>query len=136
MIYVVFLFKLFNLMRISFNAKTICFFTMSVNDKTFTHWKRNSVLNASISLNDLSRSKMMISLIKCSLRLFKKNFFKAVCIFVSSSRRSMSDDMTSICTKHFASMFKARITIISSDKYIYKVIVVFKTILIQKFAIS
>jgi hypothetical protein len=33
---------------------------------------------------------------KCSLRLFKKNSFKVVRIFVRTSRRLMSDDITSI----------------------------------------
>jgi hypothetical protein len=87
---------LFNLMFISFSVNDICFFTMNVNNKTSTHWKKNIDAETSISSINLLRNKLLISLMRCSLRLFKKNFFKIVFIFVKTSRGFMSDDITSI----------------------------------------
>jgi hypothetical protein len=44
---------------------------------------------------------LLISLVKCFLRLFKKSFFKVVRILVKTSRRLMSDDITSIRAENF-----------------------------------
>ncbi len=87
---------LFNLMFISFSVSDICLSTINVDSKTSTRWKRDSDVETSISSIDLLRSKLLISSMKCSLRLFKKNSFKVVRIFVRTSRRLMSDDITSI----------------------------------------
>jgi hypothetical protein len=87
---------LFNLMFIFFSVSDICLFTINVDSKTSTRWKRNSDVETSISSINLLRSKLLISLMRCSLRLFKKNSFKVVRIFVKTSRRFMSDDITSI----------------------------------------
>jgi hypothetical protein len=43
---------------------------------------------------------LMISLMRCSLRIFKKSFFKVVRILVKISRRLMNDDITSIRAKN------------------------------------
>ncbi len=87
---------LFNLMFISFSVSDICFFTINVDSKTSTRWRRDSDVETSISSIDLLRSKLLISSVRCSLRLFKKNSFKVVRILVKTSRRFMSDDITSI----------------------------------------
>ncbi len=87
---------LFNLMFISFSVSDICSFTINIDNKTSTSWKKDSDAETSISSINLLRSKLLISLIKCSLRLFKENSFKVVRIFVRTSRRLMSDDITSI----------------------------------------
>jgi hypothetical protein len=44
----------------------------------------------------LLRSKLLISSMKCSLRLFKESSFKVVRILVKTSRRLMNDNITSI----------------------------------------
>jgi hypothetical protein len=96
MIFAILRSMLFNLMFIFFSVNDICFFTINVDNKTSIRWKKNNDVETSISSINLLRSKLLISLIKCSLRLFKKNSFKVVCIFVKTSRRLMSDDITSI----------------------------------------
>jgi hypothetical protein len=96
MIFAVLRSMLFNLMFISFNVNDIYFFTINVDSKTSTRWKKDSDVETSISSMNLLRSKMLISLMKCSLRFFKKNFFKIVHILVKTSRRFMNDDITSI----------------------------------------
>jgi hypothetical protein len=87
---------LFNLMFIFFSVNDICFFTINVDNKTSTRWKKNNHVETSISSINLLRSKLLISLRRCSLRLFKKSSFKVVRIFVKTSRRFMNDDITSI----------------------------------------
>jgi hypothetical protein len=87
---------LFNLMFIFFSVNDICFFTINVDSKTSTRWRRDSDAETSISSINLLRSKLLISLMRCSLRFFKKNSFKVVRTFVKTSRRLMSDDITSI----------------------------------------
>ncbi len=96
MIFAILRSMLFNLMFIFFNVSDICSFTINVDSKTSTRWKRNSDVETSISSINLLRSKLLISLMKCSLRLFKKNSFKVVRILVKTSRRLMNDDITSI----------------------------------------
>jgi hypothetical protein len=96
MIFIVLRSMLFNLMFIFFSVNDICFFTINVDNKTSTRWKRNNDVETSISSINLLRSKLLIFLMKCSLRLFKKSFFKIVRIFMKTSRRSMSDDITLI----------------------------------------
>jgi hypothetical protein len=49
----------------------------------------------------LSRRKLLIFLIMCSLRLFIENSFNVVRILVRTSRRLMNDDITSIHAKNF-----------------------------------
>ncbi len=99
MIFVVLRFILFNLIFIFLILNDICFFTISVDSKTFTRWKWNSYLNALITSIDLSRSEMFIFLIICFLQLFKKKIFKIVCIFMKTSRRFMNNDTASILTR-------------------------------------
>ncbi len=101
MIFVVFRSILFNLSFIFFSVIVICFYIVNVDNKTLTRWRRNNDMNAFISSIDLSRRKLLISLIMCSLRLFIENFFNVVRIFVKTSRRLMSDDITSIRAKDF-----------------------------------
>ncbi len=96
MIFVVLRSRLFNLMFISFSVNDICFFTINVDNKTSTRWRKNNDVETSISSINLLRSKLLISLMKCSLRLFKENSFKIVRIFVKTSRRFMSDNITLI----------------------------------------
>ncbi len=96
MIFAVLRSMLFNLMFISFSVSDICLSTINVDSKTSTRWKRNSDVETSISSIDLLRSKLLISSMRCFLRFFKKNSFKVVRIFVKTSRRLMSDDITSI----------------------------------------
>ncbi len=87
---------LFSLMFIFFNVSVICFFTINVDNKTSTRWRRDSDVETSISSINLLRSKLLISFVRCFLRLFKENFFKIVRILVRTSRRLMNDDITSI----------------------------------------
>jgi hypothetical protein len=101
MIFVVFRSILFNLMFIFFNVNEICFFIINVDSKTFTRWRNDSALKATISSINLSRKKLLISLMMCSLRLFKKNFFNVVRIFMKTSQRFINNDITSIRAKDF-----------------------------------
>jgi hypothetical protein len=101
MIFVVLRSMLFNLLFISFNVNDICFFTINVDNKTSTRWKKNNDVETSISSINLLRDKLLISLMKCSLRFFKKNFFKIVRILVKKSRRFMNDDITLIRAENF-----------------------------------
>jgi hypothetical protein len=96
MIFAILRSMLFNLLFIFFSVNDICSFTINVVSKISTRWKRNSDVETSISSINLLRSKLLISLMKRFLRLFKKNFFKVVRIFVKTSRRFMNDDITSI----------------------------------------
>ncbi len=96
MIFAVLRSMLFNLMFISFSVSDICLSMINVDSKTSTRWKRDSDVETSISSINLLRSKLLISSVRCSLRLFKENSFKVVRIFVRTSRRFMSDDITSI----------------------------------------
>ncbi len=96
MIFAVLRSMLFNLMFISFSVSDICLSTINVDSKTSTRWRRNNDVETSISSIDLLRSKLLISSVRCSLRLFKKSSFKVVRILVKTSRRLMSDDITSI----------------------------------------
>jgi hypothetical protein len=117
MIFVVLRSMLFSLMLIFFRVNDICFFTINVNNKTSTRWRQNNDVETSISSINLLRSKLLISLMKCALRLFKKNFFKIVYIFVRTSKRFMSDIITSTRVKHLDT-FNDRYIIKSSDKYV------------------
>ncbi len=99
MIFVVLRSILFSLMFIFFSANEICSFIVNVESKTFTRWRSDSDLKTSISSIDLSRRKLLISLMMCSLRFFKKSSFNVVRILVRTSRRLMSDDITSIRAK-------------------------------------
>ncbi len=96
MIFAVLRSMLFNLMFISFSVSDICLSTINVDSKTSTRWRKDSDVETSISSIDLLRSKLLISSVRCSLRLFKENSFKVVRILVRTSRRLMSDDITSI----------------------------------------
>ncbi len=96
MIFAVLRSMLFNLMFISFSVSDICLSTINVDSKTSTRWRRDSDVETSISSIDLLRSKLLISSVRCSLRLFKENSFKVVRILVRTSRRLMSNDITSI----------------------------------------
>ncbi len=96
MIFAVLRSMLFNLMFIFFNVNDICFFTINVDSKTSTRWKKDSDVETSISSINLLRSKLLISSMKCSLRLFKESSFKVVRILVKTSRRLMNDNITSI----------------------------------------
>ncbi len=99
MIFVVFRSILFSLSFIFFSVIVIYFFIVNVDNKTLTRWRKDSDMNAFISSIDLSRRKLLIFLIMCSLRLFIENSFNVVRIFVKTSRRLMSDDITSIRAK-------------------------------------
>jgi ABC-type multidrug transport system permease subunit len=101
MIFAILRSMLFNLMFISFSVSDICFFMINVDNKTFKRWRRNNDVETSISSINLLRSKLLISLMRCSLRFFKKNFFKIVRIFVKTSRHLMNDDITSIRAENF-----------------------------------
>ncbi len=101
MIFAVLRSMLFNQMFIFFSVNDICSFTINVDSKTSTRWKRDNDAETSISSIHLLRSKLLISLMKCSLRLFKKNSFKIVRIFVRTSRRFISDDITLIRAENF-----------------------------------
>ncbi len=96
MIFAVLRSMLFNLMFISFSVSDICLSTINVDSKTSTRWRKDSDVETSISSIDLLRSKLLISSVRCSLRLFKENSFKVVRILVRTSRRLMSNDITSI----------------------------------------
>jgi hypothetical protein len=87
---------LFSLMFIFFSVSVICLFTINVDNKTFTRWRRDNDVETSISSIDLLRSKLLISLVRCFLRLFRENFFRVVRTLVKTSRRLMNDDITSI----------------------------------------
>jgi hypothetical protein len=98
-----------NLRRISFNIIQFVvylfqryrhlFLHRHVNNKTLTRWERNSDMNAFISSIDLSRRKLLIFLIMCSLRLFIESFFNVVRIFIKTSEHLINDDITSIHAK-------------------------------------
>jgi hypothetical protein len=92
---------LFSLSFIFFSVIVICLFIVNVDNKTLTHWRRDSDMNAFISSIDLSRKKLLIALIMYSLRLFIESSFNVVRILVKTSRRLMSDDITSIRAKDF-----------------------------------
>jgi hypothetical protein len=100
MIFAILCSMLFNLMFIFFSVNDIYLFTINVDSKTSTRWRKNNDAETSISSINLLRSKLLTSLMRCTLRLFKKNFFKVVRILVKTSRRFMSDDITSICAKN------------------------------------
>jgi hypothetical protein len=87
---------LFNLLFIFFSVNDICCFTINVDNKTSTRWRKNNDVETSISSINLLRSKLLISLMRCFLSFFKENSFKVDRIFVKTSRRLMSDDITSI----------------------------------------
>jgi hypothetical protein len=96
MIFAILRSMLFNLLFIFFNVSDIYSFTINVENKISTRWKKNSDVKTLISLINLLRNKLLISLMRCFLRFFKKSFFKVVRIFVKTSRRFMNDDITSI----------------------------------------
>jgi hypothetical protein len=96
MIFAILCSMLFNLLFIFFSVNDICSLTINVDYKTSTRWKKNNDVETSILSINLLRSKLLISLMRCFLRFFKKSSFKVVRIFVKISRYLMSDDITSI----------------------------------------
>jgi hypothetical protein len=101
MIFAILRSMLFNLLFIFFSVNDIYSFMINVDNKTSTRWKKDNDVETSISSINLLRSKLFISLMKCFLRFFKENSFKVVRIFVKTSRRFMSDDITSIRAENF-----------------------------------
>ncbi len=87
---------LFSLMFIFFSVSVICLFTVNAGSKAPTRWRRDSDVETSISSIDLLRSKLLISLVRCFLRLFRESFFRVVRILVRTSRRPMDDGITSV----------------------------------------
>ncbi len=80
----------------SFSASDICPSTVNAGSKAPTRWRRDSDAEASISSIDLLRSKLLISSVRCSLRLFRESSSKVVRTPVETPRRPMGDGITPV----------------------------------------
>jgi hypothetical protein len=107
-------FEIFNLLLTFFNVKKIFSFTMNVDNKIFTRWRKDSISNASISSIDLSRNKLMILLIKWFLRLFKE-FFSKQFEFSWVFHDALEATTWRRYVRSALLVFKARITIMRCD---------------------
>ncbi len=80
----------------------IIFWTINVENNTTTRHSKNSCRLESIIFVVLSRSKVWIFFFICVFRLNKNKFVRAFCVFATSSRPLLNDDITSIFTSCYA----------------------------------
>jgi hypothetical protein len=80
----------------------IIFSTINVKSNITTRRKKNNYKLESIIFAVLSRSKLWISFFICVFRLNKDKFVRAFCVFATSSRCLLNDDITSIFINCYA----------------------------------